>query len=60
MSASIIKLISHKMKIWERVLVARLRREVTIGEQNKCDVLLEKYREGWKELRCVFVEQEKS
>lgn len=48
------------MKIWERVLVARLRREVTIGEQNKCDVLLEKYREGWKELRCVFVEQEKS
>ena len=28
-----IKLISHTMKLWERVVEARLRREVTISEQ---------------------------
>ena len=63
-----IKLISHTTKLWERVVEARLRREVTISEQQygfmprksttdvmlALRVLMEKYREGQKELHCVF------
>ena len=29
-----IKLMSHSMKLWERVIEARIRKEVTIGEQH--------------------------
>ena len=68
-----IKLISHTMKLWERVVEARLRREVTISEQQygfmprksttdamfALKVLLEKYR-GQKGLHCVFVDLEKA
>ena len=68
-----IKLISHIMKLWERVVEARLRREVAISEQQygfmprksttePCllRVLMEKYREGHKELHCGFVDLEKA
>ena len=58
-----IKLISHSMKIWERVVEARLRSQVTISEQQygfmpgkstadarfTLRMLMEKYREGQKE-----------
>ena len=64
-----IKLISHTIKLWERVVEARLRREVTFGEQEygfmprksttdtmfASKVLIEKYREGQKELCFVCI-----
>lgn len=69
-----IKLMSHSLKIWERVVEARLRMMVTISEQQygfmpgksttdarfALRVLIEKYREGQKELHCVFVDLEKA
>ncbi|KAI5095388.1 hypothetical protein C0J45_15463 [Silurus meridionalis] len=69
-----IKLISHTMKLWERVVEARLREEVSICEQQygfmprksttdalfALRMLMEKYREGQKELHCVFVDLEKA
>ena len=69
-----IKLISHSMKIWERVVERRLRSELTVTEQQygfipgksttdalfALRVLMEKYREGHKELHCVFVDLEKA
>lgn len=69
-----IKLISHSMKLWERVVETRLRREVMISEQQygfmprksttdamfALRMLMEKYREGQKELHCVFVDLEKA
>ena len=69
-----IKLISHSMKIWERVVEARLRSQATISEQQygfmpgksttdaryALRMLMEKYREGQKELHVVFVELEKA
>ncbi|KAJ8348946.1 hypothetical protein SKAU_G00275380 [Synaphobranchus kaupii] len=69
-----IKLISHSMKLWERVVEARLREEVMISEQQygfmprksttdalfALRMLMEKYREGQKELHCVFVDLEKA
>ena len=69
-----IKLISHTMKLWERVVEARLRHEVTISEKQygfmprksttdamfALRMLMEKYREGQKELHCVFVDLEKA
>ena len=68
-----IKLISHIMKLWERVTERRLRSELTFSEQQygvmsekgTTDALLalrvmEKYREGQKELHCVFVDLEKA
>ena len=68
------KLISHTMKLWETVIEARLRREVTISEQQygfmprktttvtmfALRVLMEKNREGQQELHCVFVDLEKA
>ena len=68
-----IKLISHTMKLWVRVVERRVISELTSSEQqygfmsgkNTTDalfvlrVLMEKYREGQKELRCVFVDREK-
>ena len=69
-----IKLISHSMKLWERVVERRLRSELTFNEQQygfmpgksttdalfALRVLMEKYREGQKELHCVFVDLEKA
>ena len=69
-----IKLISHSMKLWERVVERRLRSELTFSEQQygfmpgksttdalfALRVLMEKYREGQKELYCVFVDLEKA
>ena len=60
-------LISHTMKLWERIIERRLRSEFTFGNQQygfmpgnsttdalfALRVLTEKYREGQKELHCV-------
>ena len=69
-----IKLISHTKKLWERVVERRLRSAFTFSEQQygfmpgksttdalfALRVLMEKYREGQKELHCVFVDLEKA
>ena len=69
-----IKLLSHAMKICERVVDARLRREVRISDEQfgfmpgrstteaifALRMLMEKYREGQKELHCVFIDLEKA
>ncbi|MCJ8748701.1 hypothetical protein PDJAM_G00167790 [Pangasius djambal] len=69
-----IKLMSHTMKLWERVVEARLRKVVEICEQlygfmprkSTTDAifalrtLMEKYRDGQRELHCVFVDLEKA
>ncbi|KAK3537058.1 hypothetical protein QTP70_000277 [Hemibagrus guttatus] len=69
-----IKLMSHTMKVWERVVEARLRKVVEICEQQygfmprksttdaifALRILMEKYRDGQKELHCVFVDLEKA
>ncbi|KAK3556166.1 hypothetical protein QTP70_005568 [Hemibagrus guttatus] len=69
-----IKLMSHTMKLWERVVEARLRKIVEICEQQygfmprksttdaifALRILMEKYRDGQRELHCVFVDLEKA
>jgi len=69
-----IKLMSHTMKLWERIVEARLRETVEICEQQygfmprksttdaifALRMLIEKYRDGQKELHCVFVDLEKA
>ncbi|KAK3519719.1 hypothetical protein QTP70_002672 [Hemibagrus guttatus] len=69
-----IKLMSHTMKLWERVVEARLRKIVEICEQQygfmprksttdaifSLRILMEKYRDGQRELHCVFVDLEKA
>ncbi|KAK3524718.1 hypothetical protein QTP86_001217 [Hemibagrus guttatus] len=69
-----IKLMSHTMKVWERVVEARLRKLVEICEQQygfmprksttdaifALRILMEKYRDGQRELHCVFVDLEKA
>ncbi|KAK3566616.1 hypothetical protein QTP86_001541 [Hemibagrus guttatus] len=69
-----IKLMSHTMKLWERVMDARLRKVVEICEQQygfmprksttdaifALRILMEKYRDGQRELHCVFVDLEKA
>ena len=69
-----IKLMSHTMKVWERIIEAKLRNRVEISKQQygfmpgkeTTDVmfalrmLMEKYREGQRELYCVFVNLEKA
>ncbi|KAK3546072.1 hypothetical protein QTP70_019989, partial [Hemibagrus guttatus] len=69
-----IKLMSHTMKLWERVVEARLRKVVGICEQQygfmprksttdaifALRILMEKYRDGQRELHCVFVDLEKA
>ncbi|KAK3525112.1 hypothetical protein QTP86_016485, partial [Hemibagrus guttatus] len=69
-----IKLMSHTMKLWERVVEARLRKVVEICEQqygfmprkSRTDaifalrIMMEKYRDGQRELQCVFVDLEKA
>ena len=69
-----IKLLSHTMKVWERIIEARLRDRVEISKQQygfmpgkgtadamfPLRMLMEKYWEGQKELHCVFVDLEKA
>ncbi|KAK3544839.1 hypothetical protein QTP86_027513 [Hemibagrus guttatus] len=69
-----IKLMRHTMKVWERVVEARLRKVVEICEQQygfmprksttdaifALRILMEKYRDGQRELHCVFVDLEKA
>ena len=68
-----IKLMSHTMKVWERIIEARLRDSVEISKQQygfmpgkettdtmfALRMLMEKYREGQRKLHCVFVNLEK-
>ena len=65
-----IKLMSHTMKVWERIIEARLKDRVEISKQQygfmpgkgttdamfALKMLMEKYREGQRELHCVFVD----
>ena len=65
-----IKLISHTTNLWERIVEKRLRSDLKFSNQQygfmpgksttyalfALRVLLEKYREGQKELHCVFVD----
>ncbi|KAK3510502.1 hypothetical protein QTP70_009139 [Hemibagrus guttatus] len=65
--------LSHTMKLWERVVEARLRKVVEICDQQysfmprksttdaifALRILMEKYRDGQRELHCVFVDLEK-
>ena len=65
-----INLMSHTMKVWERIIEARLRDRVEVSEQpygfmpgkGTTDamfafrMLMEEYREGQRELHCVFVD----
>ena len=69
-----IKLMSHTMKIWERIIEARLRDSVEISKQQyefmpgkgttdamfALRMLMEKYREGQRKLHCVFIDLEKA
>ena len=69
-----IKLMSHTMKVWEGIIEARLRDRVEISKQQyefmpgkettdamfALRMLMEKYREGRKELHCIFVDLEKA
>ena len=69
-----IKLISHTMKLWERIIERRRRSDLAFSNQQygfipgksttdalfALRVLMEKYREGQKELLCVFVDLEKA
>ena len=69
-----IQLIGHTTKLWERIIERRLRRDLTFSNQQygfmpgksttdalfALRVLIEKYREGQKELHCVFVDLEKA
>ena len=69
-----IKLMSHTMKLWERVIEAGIRKEVMIGEQqfgfmpgrSTTDaifclrMLLEKWTEGQKAVHCAFIGLEKA
>ena len=69
-----IKLMRHTMKVWERIIEARLRDRVEISKQKygfmpgkgttdamfALRMLMEKYREGQRELHCVFVDLEKA
>ena len=69
-----IKLTSHTLKLWERIIDQRLREKGKISEQqfgfmpgkSTADAifalrqLMEKYREGQKNLHCVFIDLEKA
>ena len=69
-----IKLMSHTMKIWERIINNRIRREVNISEEqfgfmpgkSTTDAIfalrrvIEKHREKEKELHCIFIDLEKA
>ena len=65
---------SHTMKVWEGILETRLRDRVEISKQQygfmpgkgitdamfALRMLMEKYREGQRELHCIFVDLEKA
>ena len=65
---------SHTMTVWERVVEGSLRSELTFSEKQysfmpgksttyalfALRMLMAKYREGRKELHCVFVNPEKA
>ena len=69
-----IKLMSHTMKIWERIIAATLRDSVEISKQQygfmpkkgttdamfALRMLMEKCREGRRELHCAFMNLEKA
>ena len=69
-----IKLMSHTMKVWERIIETRLMDSVEITKQQygfmpgkgitdamfASRMLMKKYREGQRELHCVFVDLEKA
>jgi len=69
-----IKLMSHTMKIWERIMNNRIRGIVKISEEQfgfmpgrsttdaiyALRLLMEKYREEQQELHCVFIDLEKA
>ena len=69
-----IKLMSHTMKLWERIIEARIRKEVTIAKQqfgfmpgrSTTDaifclrMLLKRWNEGQKAVHCAFVDLEKA
>ena len=69
-----IKLMSHTMKVLERIIETRLRDRVEITKQQyefmpgkgttdamlALIMLIEKYREGQRELHCVFVDLKKA
>ena len=69
-----IKLMSHTIEVWERIIETRLRDRVEISKQQyefmpgkgatdamfALRMLIEKYREGQRELHCVFVDLEKA
>ena len=69
-----IKLMNCTMKLWERIIEARIRKEVTIAEQqfgllprrSTTDaifclrMLLEKWTEGQKAVHCAFIDLEKA
>ena len=65
---------SHTMKVWERIIETRLRDRVEISKHHygfmpgkgttdamfALRMLMEKYREGQRELHCVFMDLEKA
>ena len=65
---------SHTMKVWERIIETRLRDRVEISKQQygfmpgkgttnamfALRMLMEKYREGQRELHCAFMDLEKA
>ena len=69
-----VKLMSHTMKVWERIIETRLRDRVEISKQQygfmpgkgttdamfALRMLMEKYREGQRQLHCVFMDLEKA
>ncbi|XP_063603267.1 uncharacterized protein LOC134779196 [Penaeus indicus] len=69
-----IKLTSHTLKLWERIIDKRLRTRVTVSEQqfsfmpgrSTSDAtfalrqLMETYRDGQEDLHCIFIDLEKA
>ena len=69
-----IKLVSHTLKIWERMIESRLREMVNISEEQfgfmpgrsitdaifALRQVVKKYREGQQNVHCVFIDMEKA